>query len=96
MVAYEYRCDRHGRFEVRRPMGEAPPTATCAVCQRDAARVYSAPMTSRAPAHVIAAIDHAEKSRDEPDVVTSLPPRPPRRRTPDAPANPMLRKLPRP
>jgi hypothetical protein len=49
-------------------------------------------MTS--PRALVAAIDHAEKTRDEPDVVTSLPPA--RKRTPVLPLTPTLKRLPRP
>jgi hypothetical protein len=45
---------------------------------------------------VVAAIDRTEKTRDEPEVVSSLPRRHPSKRTPIAPANPALRRLPRP
>jgi hypothetical protein len=48
------------------------------------------------PRDVIAAIDHAEKTRHEPDIVTSLPPAAARERTPVLPLTPTLRRLPRP
>jgi hypothetical protein len=41
-------------------------------------------------------LDHAEKTRDEPDIVTSLPPTGARKRTPVLPLTPTLRRLPRP
>lgn len=96
MVAYEYRCNQHGLFDVSRPMGDAPTTASCIQCGEHAVRVYSVPMTGRTPAHISAVIDRAERSRDEPEVVTQLPPRRMRLRTPMAPVNPAIRKLPRP
>ncbi len=96
MVAYEYRCGHHGLFVVDRPMGGAPDTVACATCEGEATRLFSAPMLRRAPADRLALIDKAEKSRDEPDVVSSLPQRHPSRRTPLAPPNPALQKLPRP
>jgi hypothetical protein len=43
-----------------------------------------------------AAIDHAEKSRHEPDVVTSLPSTGARKRTRVLPLTPTLARLPRP
>jgi hypothetical protein len=58
--------------------------------------VFSAPMLMSTPPALVAAIDHAEKTRHEPDIVTSLPPAPARRRTPVLPLTPTLRKLPRP
>ena len=96
MAAYEYRCSLHGVFIVHAPIGEADRSAHCPRCGGDAARSYSAPMLRRAPADRMALLDKAEKSRDEPDVVTSLPPRHPSRRTPMAPPNPAFRRLPRP
>lgn len=77
------------------PMGTAPPILRCRYCDRDSTRVYSAPMLTLAPRALVSAMDRADKSRDQPDVVTSLPPGPPRRSNP-ALANPALRKLPRP
>jgi putative FmdB family regulatory protein len=96
VATYEYRCDADGGFEVRRPVGSAPPSIACPACGDDARRVFSAPIVLRGPREIVAAIDHAEKSRDEPPVVTSLPPRDPRKRTPVLPMTPTLRRLPRP
>lgn len=101
MTLYEYRCDEHGLTSVSLPMGTAPRSVACEVCGAPAERVYSAPMlmTSKSPRlapAIASAIDRCERSRDEPEVVTSLPPRDPRRRTRMAPANPALRRLPRP
>jgi hypothetical protein len=53
-------------------------------------------MSSLAPREVVAALDHEYKTRFEPDVVTSLPPKPKHQRTPVLPLTPTLRKLPRP
>lgn len=96
MAIYEYRCDRHGTFETMRAIGTAPASIACPVCERDARRVFSKPMLTSTPSELAAAIDHAEKTRDEPDLVTSLPPADPRRRTPVLPLTPTLRRLPRP
>lgn len=96
MAVYEYRCGEHDVFALTAPLGQAPATAACPVCDQQAARIYSPPMVRRAPANRVALIDKAEKSRHEPDVVTSLPPRPPHKRTPMAPPNPALQRLPRP
>ena len=96
MAIYEYRCDEDGAFEVTRPIGTAPASIACPLCEREARRVFSSPMLSVASPGVVAAIDHAEKTRDEPDVVTSLPPASARRRTPVLPLTPTLRRLPRP
>jgi putative FmdB family regulatory protein len=96
MAIYEYRCDEDGAVEVMRPLGTAPASITCVVCGREAGRVFSAPMLSSGRRDLVAAIDHAEKTRDAPDVVTSLPPSGARRRTPTVPLTPTLARLPRP
>lgn len=96
MAIYEYRCDRHGAFEVMRAIGTAPASSACPVCERTSRRVFSAPLLAHTPSELVAAIDHAEKTRDEPDLVSSLPPADPRRRTPVLPLTPTLRRLPRP
>jgi putative FmdB family regulatory protein len=96
VATYEFRCDRDGVFDVTRPLGTAPESVTCTVCNSDARRVFSAPMLFRGSRALFAAIDHAEKSRDEPEVVTSLPSTGARRRTPVIPLTPTLQRLPRP
>ena len=58
--------------------------------------MFSSPMVSFAPRELVAALDHEEKTKTDPDVVTSIPRRPPHERTPTAPLTPTLRKLPRP
>jgi putative FmdB family regulatory protein len=95
VATYQYQCPDHGLLDVMMPIGTAPPTVQCRNCDTDAVRIFSAPMLSLAPRALIAAMDRADKSRDEPDVVTSLPRHAPRRPHP-ALANPALRKLPRP
>ncbi|UGS37036.1 FmdB family zinc ribbon protein [Capillimicrobium parvum] len=96
MALYEYRCEHHGAFDVVRDMGTAPGSIGCPACGSRARRIFSAPMTSSTPPALAAAIDHAEKTRGEPDVVTSLPPRPRHERTAVLPLTPTLRRLPRP
>ena len=96
MVAYEYRCLVHGVFVEDFGMGDAPVSVVCGTCGQGAGRFYSAPILQRANPDRMALIDRAEKSRDEPDVVSSLPPRHPSKRTPMAPPNPALQRLPRP
>ena len=96
MAIYEYRCARDGAFEVTRPIGTAPASIACPACASEAGRVFSSPMVSLAPRALVAALDHEEKTRHEPDLVTSLPPPPARKRTPVLPLTPTLRRLPRP
>jgi putative FmdB family regulatory protein len=96
MAIYEYRCEHDGALEVTLPIGTAPRSIVCPVCASEAVRVFSSPMVSFAPRALVAALDHEEKARHEPDVVTSLPPAPARRRIPVLPLTPTLRRLPRP
>lgn len=96
MVTYQYRCVQDGVFDVSRPIGTAPPRSQCPVCNNESARVFRAPLLSLAPRALMAAIDRTEKTSDEPEVVTSLPPRHGRTRSPMATQNPALQRLPRP
>jgi putative FmdB family regulatory protein len=96
MATYEYRCDEDGAFEVTRALGRAPASVSCPACGSEGRRVFSPPMLTSTPRALGAAIDRAEKSAHEPEVVTSLPPAPARKRTPVLPLTPTLRRLPRP
>jgi putative FmdB family regulatory protein len=96
VAIYEYRCDCDGSFEVTLPIGTAPASIACPQCANEADRVFSSPMVSFAPRELVAALDHEEKTRTDPDVVTSLPRRPRHDRTPMAPLTPTLKNLPRP
>jgi putative FmdB family regulatory protein len=96
MAIYEYRCERDGAFDLVAPMGTAPSTASCPACAGESARVFSGPMISRAPRALVAALDHEQKTRYEPDVVTSLPRAGHRKPAPMARMTPQLAKLPRP
>ena len=97
MAIYEYRCEADGTFELTMPIGSAPASVACPTCANEAGRVYSTPMVaSFAPRELYAALEHQEKTKTEPDVVTSLPRRPVHQRTPMAPLTATLKKLPRP
>ena len=96
MATYRYRCVVDGVFDVSRPIGTAGSQWPCPVCNGVAVRVFSAPMLSLAPRALVAAIDSTEKTRDEPEVVSALPPRRARTRRPAAALNPSLQRLPRP
>lgn len=75
VAIYEYRCPVDGAFEALRPLGTAPESIPCRICGQVARRVITAPRiktAARSAWH--AAIDHAQRSRHEPEVVTSLPP----------------------
>jgi hypothetical protein len=97
MAIYEYVCARDGVREASWPLGRAPESVSCDVCGEQATRVFSVPslpFSSGLPRGVVATMDRAERSRTEPDVVSSVPPR--RRPAPTAPLTPALRRLPRP
>jgi putative FmdB family regulatory protein len=97
VAIYEYRCERDGSFEVTLPIGTAPASIACPECADEADRVFSTPMVaSFAPRELFAALEHEEKTKTEPDVVTSIPRLPKHQRTPVAPLTPALKKLPRP
>ena len=96
MATYRYRCVVDGVFDVSRPIGTAGSQWPCPVCNGVAVRVFSAPMLSLAPRALVAAIDSTEKTRDEPEVVSALPPHRARTRRPAAALNPALQRLPRP
>lgn len=96
MATYGFRCREDGEFDVEAPMGSAGSVAACPSCGHDGARVFSAPMLALADRRLVASIDRADKSRDEPDVVTSLPPSGRRRTQRTAPPNPAFNRLPRP
>ena len=97
MPIYEYHCDQDGVFEITRPLGSAPKSVTCSACGSDSRRVFSAAMVRNGSrAALFAAIDRAEKSRYEPEVVTAVPSAGASRRTPVLPLTPTLRRLPRP
>lgn len=95
MAIYEYRCEQDGVFEVILPLGTAPAIAPCSRCGRGSRRILSAlnfrSSTQRA---WTVAMDRADKSRYEPEVVSTLPPSGARSRT--IPLTPTLRGLPRP
>ncbi|WP_326533999.1 FmdB family zinc ribbon protein [Pseudorhodoferax sp.] len=94
---YEYECDEHGRFEALRPLGSAAEPIDCPRCGTLATRVMSAPrIVTRGHGAWTAALDHAQKSRHEPEVVTSLPRAGMVRPGPVGTITPAMRHLPRP
>lgn len=96
MATYEYRCTRDGVFEVFRPIGSAPDSVHCTICDTPAKRIFSAPFLYRGSRELVAAMDRAEKSRSEPEVVNSVPSAGQRRPPRMAPNDPRLQRLPRP
>jgi putative FmdB family regulatory protein len=96
MAIYEYRCERDGAFDVTLPIGTAPSSIACPACAGLSQRVYTNPMVKLAPRALVAALDHEEKTRYSPDVVTSIPPSGNRKPPRVATMTPQLAKLPRP
>ncbi len=97
MATYEYRCDKDGLFDLTRPLGTAPEFAPCPACGSEARRALSAPMLrSSSRSAWFEAMDHAEKSRHEPDVVSAIPSGRELRPRPVLKMTPALRNLPRP
>ena len=97
MAIYENECEQHGRFEVLRPIAEAAAPVWCATCGLLARRVPSAPrIVTRGHGAWTAALDHAQKSRFEPEVVRSLPVAGDMRPARMATLTPALCRLPRP
>lgn len=75
MATYQFRCLRHGDFDVRLPLGTAPLDAPCPVCTDGSRRVWSAPRLGTTARRALALLDATERSAAEPEVVTALPAR---------------------
>lgn len=69
MPIYDFACEDCGPFEQRRSFAESGAPAACPSCAREARRVYSMPNTRRMPTALSGAMDRAEKSVHEPEVV---------------------------
>ena len=94
MATFLYRCPADGIVEMRGPVGTAPSQVSCPACAGDARRVYTPPLVSGGSRSAMALIDRTERSRDEPEMVTSLPTRGRAQRRTDV--NPAWQRLPRP
>lgn len=88
MPLYQFACEAHGPFEVRRPMADAALPVLCATCARPATRLYTPPSLPALPAAVRAGLLREERSRHEPrlaaraEVERGAPLRRPRRGSP--------------
>ncbi|GLY66414.1 hypothetical protein Atai01_30330 [Amycolatopsis taiwanensis] len=91
MATYEYCCAQCGPFETRHPLGSAPSESLCPECGGASRRVFTTPHVFLMPKELGAAHERAEKSRDEPEVVSEVPGRGPARRP-----HPALARLPKP
>lgn len=69
MPTYDFVCDDHGRFELRRSFAEAGDDALCPQCGAGARRLYSMPNTNRTPEGLSRAMNRVEKSAHEPETV---------------------------
>jgi hypothetical protein len=94
MATFLYRCPADGIVELRRPVGTAPSQVSCPTCAGDAHRVYTPPLVTGGSRSAMALIDRTERTRDEPEVVTSLPARGRAQR--QTGLNPAWQRLPRP
>jgi hypothetical protein len=94
MATFLYRCPADGIVEMRGSVGTAPSQVSCPTCAGDARRVYTPPLVSGGSRSAMALIDRTERSRDEPEMVISLPPRGREQRRTEL--NPAWQRLPRP
>lgn len=69
MPTYDFVCEGCGNFEQKLSFVEAGGPVACPSCGGGAKRVYSMPNTRRMPAGLSKAMDRAEGSAHEPDVV---------------------------
>ncbi|GAA2547926.1 zinc ribbon domain-containing protein [Pseudonocardia hydrocarbonoxydans] len=99
MATYTYRCAGDGPVDVRLPIGTAPASVACPRCGDPSTRVFTAPLLGLGDRRRMAVIDHAESTRSDPTVVSSVPsaPRPGRSRAVSpGRLDPRMRALPRP
>ncbi len=96
MTIYAFCCGVHGGFEVVAPMGQAGRHRACPDCGEPGTRVYAAPMIARTDRRVGAAVERAERSASEPDVVRSVPGSGSAARSRSTSTNPAWQRLPRP
>lgn len=67
---YDFICENCGPFELRRSFAEAGEQAVCPSCEEEAKRVYSMPNTRSMSTGLSKAMNRAEKSAHEPEVVS--------------------------
>jgi len=70
MPLYEFACQVHGAFELRRPFSQASDPALCPRCGDLARRVFTIPNVPRTPAWIVEGLTREERSRHEPRVAT--------------------------
>ena len=69
MPTYDFVCEGCGSFERKLSFAEAGGPAACPSCGEEAKRVYSMPNTRRMSVGLSKAMDRAEGSAHEPEVV---------------------------
>ncbi len=69
MPIYDFVCEDCGPFEQWRSFAEVGDPMACPSCGGQAKRVYSMPNTKKMPTALSGAMDRAEKSAHEPEVV---------------------------
>lgn len=69
MPVYDFVCEDCGPFEQRRSFAEADDPMVCPSCEGKVRRIYSVPYTKRMPTALLGAMDRAEKSAHEPELV---------------------------
>jgi len=94
MPTYSYRCPSCGPFDVRVPMSALREQVPCRVCSAPSARVFQAPYLASGHSAVNRAIQRAEASAEDPQVVHDLPGKRADRR-PSPPRDPRHASLPR-
>jgi putative FmdB family regulatory protein len=75
MPIYEYECLEHGVFEEQRKVAESGAAGACPHCLQASPRIVSAPSLGRLERSQVRAIERNEKSRHEPRIVRTEPPR---------------------
>jgi putative FmdB family regulatory protein len=71
MPIYDYACERHGSFELSRPMSQSSESAACPECGHASARTVTAPRLRTLGSLVRSSMDRNEKSRHAPHVCGS-------------------------
>jgi putative FmdB family regulatory protein len=69
MPRYEFLCETCGAFDCWRSFAEASDPMPCPTCKTAAKRIYSLPGLVKTPASLTHALDRANKSAYEPQVV---------------------------
>ena len=80
MPIYGYDCAGCGSFDLVRPMARAGEPAFCPTCGEPGRRSYGAPALRSLDPALRGALEASVRGADAPEVVRSVPARPPRTR----------------